>query len=83
MLADGEFFVCGHSPSLRSLLFQHVYQIDFPQYRSLNSLLIDAGPIRKSKIVALDEEVYVRDGNITLKLDGLRLYEWGQTRKKG
>jgi len=41
---------------------------------------IDVNPVNRNPIIHLDNEVYIRDGNMTRKLDGRDLTDWIQQR---
>jgi hypothetical protein len=42
---------------------------------------VDVNPVNPNKIIHLDNEVYIRDGNVTRKLEGRGLTDWIQQRK--
>jgi len=57
-------------------------KIDFEKLERQTVCRIDVSPLNLNQISHLDSEVYIRDGNMTVKLTGRDLTEWIQQRSQ-
>ena len=51
-----------------------------PNYLKGTVCRVDVSPVHLNQIIHLDKDVYVREGNTTVKLDGRDLTDWVQQR---
>jgi hypothetical protein len=56
--------------------------IRFEKHTKETVCRVDVDPVNKNQIIHLGKDVYIRDGNMTRKLEGRDLTDWAQQRGK-